>query len=104
MMLLTTTEQLPGRSYTVLGMVKGSTVQSKNAVADIGQSFKTIVGGELKSYTNMMDKARQIAEERMIAQAVSIGADAIVCVRYATSAIMGGAAEITAYGTAVKLN
>lgn len=103
-MLLTTIEQIPGKTYTVIGLVKGSTVQSKNAIADIGQSFKTIVGGELKSYTDMMDKARQVAEERMMTQAASYGADAIVCVRYATSAIMGGAAEITAYGTAVKLN
>lgn len=101
-MFLTTTEQIPGRNYTILGLVKGSTVQSKNAIADIGQSLKTIVGGELKSYTEMMEKARQIAEERMVANAAAYGADAIVSIRYATSAIMGGAAEITAYGTAVR--
>ncbi len=103
-MLLTTIEQIPGRTYTVIGLVKGSCVQSKNAIADIGQSLKTIVGGELKSYTDMMNKARQIAEERMMEQAAHYGADAIVGVLYATSAIMGGAAEITVYGTAVKLN
>lgn len=101
-MLLTTTDQIPGRNYTILGLVKGGTVQSKHIGSDIGQSFKTLVGGELKSYTDMMNKARSIAESRMIAEAEAMGADAIVCVRYATSAIMGGASEITAYGTAVR--
>ncbi len=80
----------------------GSTIQSKNIGKDIGQGFKTLVGGELKSYTKMMDEARNIAIERMTAQAQAMGADAIVSVRFSSSAIMAGAAEVMAYGTAVK--
>ena len=82
--------------------VKGSTVQTVNAIRDIGASLKTLVGGELKKYNEMMDKARQIATERMVEEARARGADAIVGVRYTTSAIMQSAAEIMAYGTAVK--
>lgn len=103
-MLLTTTEFIAGRTYTTIGMVRGSTIQSKHIGADIGSSFKTIVGGELKAYTDMLNQARDIATQRMIEQAAAMGADAIVTVRYATSAVMGGAAEVMAYGTAVKLN
>ena len=86
----------------MIGMVKGSTIQSKNIGHDIGQSFKTLVGGELKSYTDMMNAARQLATDRMVQEAQSLGADAVVNVRYASSAVMAGAAEVMAYGTAVK--
>ena len=103
-MLITTTEFIAGKTYSTLGLVRGSTIQSKHIGSDISQSFKTIVGGELKSYTDMLNKARDIAVQRMIEQARSIGADAIVSVHFATSAVMNGAAEVMAYGTAVKLN
>ena len=103
-MVLTTTEFIAGRTYSTLGLVRGSTIQSKHIGSDIGQSFKTIVGGELKSYTDMLNKARDIATQRMIEQALSMGADAIVSVRFTTSSVMNGAAEVMAYGTAVKMN
>ena len=102
-MLIITTETVPGREVTPLGLVKGSTIQSKHIGKDIGAGFKTIVGGELKSYTKMMEEARAIATDRMVAEAEALGADAVVCVRFATSAIMQGAAEVIAYGTAVKI-
>ena len=86
----------------MLELVKGSTIQTKNIGKDITQSFKNIVGGELKSYTKMMNEARDIATGRMIEAAEALGADAIVNIRYATSGIMQGAAEVMAYGTAVK--
>ena len=97
-----TTDYVSGKQLQTLGLVEGSTVQSKHIGRDIAASFKTIVGGELKGYTEMMNDARRKATERMIAQAEALGADAIVCVRYASSAVMDGAAEIMAYGTAVK--
>ena len=86
----------------MLGLVKGSTIQTKNIGKDISQSFKTLVGGELKAYNEMMNEARALATKRMVEEAVNLGADAVVNVRYASSAIMGGAAEVIAYGTAVK--
>lgn len=101
-MFIVTTNDIPGQSIQALGLVMGSTIQSKNIGHDIGQSFKTLVGGELKSYTQMMDEARNIAVQRMMAQAQQMGADGIVCLRFATSSIMAGAAEVMAYGTAVK--
>ena len=101
-MLIVTTETINGKELEMLGMVKGSTVQTVNAFRDIGAGLKTLVGGELKKYNEMMDKARQIATERMIEEAQRLGADAIVGARYATSAIMQSAAEVMAYGTAVK--
>lgn len=103
-MLITTIEQLPGQNVTPLGMVQGSTIQTKNIGRDITQSLKTIVGGELGAYTQMMDDARQIAINRMEQQARSLGADAIIGVRLSTSSIMQGAAEVVAYGTAVQFN
>ena len=102
-MLIITSESIPGREYQVLGLVKGNTVQTVNVIKDIGASFKTLVGGELKKYNEMMAAARNIATERMAAEAQQMGADAIVGVRYTTSSIMQGAAEIMVYGTAVKL-
>ena len=101
-MIITTTENIPGKKYEVLGIVKGCIVHSKNIGADIGASLKTLVGGEIHSYTDMIEEAREKAEERMKEQASRLGADGIVCVRYATSSVMQGASEIFAYGTAVK--
>ena len=97
-----TTDYITGKTLETLGLVEGSTVQSKHIGRDIAASFKTIVGGELKGYTEMMNEARKKATARMIEQAEAMGADAIVGVRYASSAVMDGAAEIMAYGTAVK--
>ena len=101
-MILVNTEYINGKELELLGLVKGSTIQSKNIGRDITQSFKTLVGGELKAYTDMMNEARDLATERMIAEAERLSADAIVNVRYASSAVMQGAAEVMAYGTAVK--
>ncbi len=101
-MLLVTTEKLPGKEIEVLGLVKGSTIQSKNIGRDIMSQFKTLVGGELTSYTAMMNEARALATKRMVEEATSLGADAVICMRYASSSVMTGAAEVMAYGTAVK--
>ena len=103
-MIIVTTDNIPGKTIEeVIGIVKGETVHSKHAGKDIMAGFKNLVGGELKSYTEMISDARRIATERMIADAEKIGADAIVGVRYGSSAITQGAAEMLAYGTAVKL-
>lgn len=101
-MLLVNTDYISGKQLITLGLVKGSTIQSKNIGRDITQSFKTLVGGELKAYTQMMNEARDLATNRMIAEAEALGADAIINVRFASSAVMQGAAEVMAYGTAVK--
>ena len=101
-MILVNTDYITGKKFEMLGLVKGSTIQSKHVGKDIAQSFKTLVGGELKSYNEMMNDARALATKRMVAEAESLGADAIVNIRYASSAIMQGAAEVIAYGTAVK--
>ena len=101
-MLIVTTETVSGREIEMLGLVKGSTIQTVNALRDIGAGLKTLVGGELTKYNEMMDKARNIATDRMIKEAERLGADAVVCFRYSTSSIMQSAAEIMAYGTAVK--
>lgn len=101
-MLLVTTDYIEGKKFEMIGLVKGSTIQSKHIGKDIGASFKTIIGGELKAYTQMMEEARGIATQRMTDEAEKLGADAVVNVRYATSAIMQGAAEVIVYGTAVK--
>ncbi len=101
-MLLTTTESLPGKHYEVLGIVKGGMVQSKHIGKDFMAGLKTIVGGEISEYTGMMEESRSIATERMIKGARQLGADAIICVRYSSASIMQSAAEIFAYGTAVK--
>ena len=101
-MILVNTEYISGKEIEMLGLVKGSTIQSKNIGRDITQSFKTIVGGELKAYTQMMDEARTLATKRMVEEAESVGADAVSNVRYSSASVMQGAAEIMAYGTAVK--
>ncbi len=101
-MILVNTDYISGKEFEMLGLVKGSTIQSKHIGKDIAQSFKTLVGGELKSYNEMMNEARALATKRMVGEAEMLGADAIVNIRYASSAIMQGAAEVIAYGTAVK--
>ena len=101
-MIVVNTEYIAGKELEMLGLVKGSTVQSKNIGRDITQSFKNLVGGELKAYTQMLDDARTIATQRMIAEADLLGADAIINLRFSSASVMQGAAEIMAYGTAVK--
>ena len=102
-MILTTTETISGRELETLGLVKGSTIQTVNAVRDIGAGLKTLVGGELTKYNEMMNNARALATKRMVEEAEGMGADAVVCVRYSSASVMQSAAEVMAYGTAVKL-
>lgn len=102
--MLITINEYPGKKIIeVLGYVKGSTVQTKNVGKDILASFKSLIGGEINSYTQMMNEARKIATERLLKDAEALGADAVIGFRLQTSSVMGGAAEIIAYGTAVKL-
>ncbi len=101
-MILVNTETISGKEFEMLGLVKGSTIQSKNIGRDITQGFKTLVGGELTAYNEMMNDARALATKRMVQEAEELKADAIVNIRYASSAIMQGAAEVIVYGTAVK--
>ena len=101
-MKIVTVDTLQGVNYEELGVVTGSTIRAKNMFADLGQQLKGIVGGELGSYTDMMEKARDIATQRMVDQAVRMGADAIVGVRYTTNSIMAQAAEVLVFGTAIK--
>ena len=101
-MLMVTTDYVAGKELEMLGLVKGSTIQSKHLGSDISQSFKTLVGGELKSYNEMMNTARALATKRMVQEAEELGADAIIGIRYASAAVMQGAAEVMAYGTAVR--
>ena len=101
-MILVNTDYISGKGLEMLGMVKGSTIQTVNALRDIGAGFKTLVGGELTKYNEMMNNARALATKRMVEEAEAMGADAVVNIRYASSAIMQGAAEVIAYGTAVK--
>ena len=101
-MILVNTDYISGKELETLGLVQGSTIQSKNIGRDISQGFKTLVGGELKAYTDMMNEARALATKRMVGEAEALGADGVVNIRYASSTVMQGAAEIIAYGTAVK--
>ncbi|MCH5258026.1 MAG: YbjQ family protein [Lachnospiraceae bacterium] len=101
-MIIVNTDYITGKELEMLGLVKGSTIQSKNVGHDLTQGLKTLVGGELKAYTDMMNEARDLATKRMVDDASRLGADAIVNVRYSSSAVMQGAAEVMAYGTAVK--
>ena len=101
-MLIVTTDYISGKELEMLGLVKGATIQTKHLGKDITQSFKTLVGGELSAYTEMMNDARALATKRMVQEAAAMGADAIVGVRYGSAAVMQGAAEVFAYGTAVK--
>ena len=101
-MILVTTDTISGKELETLGLVKGSTIQTVNAVRDIGAGLKTLVGGELTKYNEMMNNARALATKRMAAEAEAMGADAIVAVRYSSASVMQSAAEVMAYGTAVK--
>ena len=101
-MILVNTDYISGKELETISLVKGSTIQSKNIGKDIAQSFKTLVGGELKAYNEMMNDARALATKRMVAEAEELGADAVINIRYASAAVMQGAAEVIVYGTAVK--
>ena len=101
-MILVNTDYIAGKELEMLGLVKCSTIQSKHVGKDIAESFKTLVRGELSAYTQMMNEARALATKRMVEEAQRLGADAVVNVRYASSAVVQGAAEVMAYGTAVK--
>jgi uncharacterized protein YbjQ (UPF0145 family) len=101
-MILVNTVYISGKELETLTLVKGSTIQSKHLGNDIAQAFKTMVGGELKAYNDMMNEARALATKRMVEEAEALGADAVVNIRYASSAVMQGAAEVIVYGTAVK--
>ncbi len=103
-MIIVTIDNLPGKVITeCLGIVSGSTVQAKNAFKDIGAGLKSLVGGELKTYTDLMNKARSEAVRQMSENAQKIGADAVIGFRLQTSTVTSGASEVIAYGTAVKL-
>ena len=101
-MLLITLNYVPGKEIEALGIVKGTTVQTKNFGKDFMAGMKTLVGGELTSYTDMLTEARQIATKRMVDEAETLGADAVINVRYSSASMMQGAAEVVVYGTAVK--
>jgi|SRR5699024_1145608 len=101
-MILVNTDYIPDKKFEMLKLVKGSTIQTKHLGKDIGQTFKHLVGGELSSYNEMMDNARALATKRMVEEAEELDADAIINIRYASSAVMQGAAEVIVYGTAVR--
>jgi uncharacterized protein YbjQ (UPF0145 family) len=103
-MIITTTDFIPGREIAeVLDIARGSTVRARNIGRDIFAGLKGLVGGEIQEYTRLMADAREHAIDRMIADAESLGADAVINVRFTTAAVMQGASEILAYGTAVRL-
>ena len=102
-MLLLNIDYVPGKEVEPLGLVKGTVVQSKNVGKDFMAGMKTLVGGEITGYTEMLVEARQIATKRMVDEDAAMGADAVINVRFGSSAVMQGAAEVIAYGTAVKL-
>ena len=103
-MIVTTTSEVPDKKVVqILGVVKGNTVRARNLGRDIGAGFKNMVGGEIKTYTDMTTNARDEAFNRMVNQAIDLGADAVIEMRFMTSMIMTGASEMLAYGTAVKL-
>jgi len=102
--IITTGNEIPGKkSMKILGVVKGSTVRARNIGRDIGAGFKSIIGGEVKTYTEMTKDSREEAYNRMINAAIDLGANAIIGVRFTTSMVMAGASEMLAYGTAVKI-
>ena len=102
-MLLLNIEYVPGKEIEALGMVKGTVVQSKHFGKDFMAGMKTLVGGEIVGSTEMLIEARQIATKRMVDEAEAMGADAVVNIRYASASIMQSAAEMTVYGTAVRI-
>ena len=101
-MLLLNIDHIPGREIEAMGLVKGTVVYSKNFGKDFMASMKTLVGGELTGYTEMLTEARQIATKRMVDEAEAMGADAVICIRFGSASLMASAAEVVAYGTAVK--
>ncbi len=101
-MIITTTENIPGRNYEIIGLVNGNNIESKNVFRDFTQGIRNFTGGELKAYTDMMIKSRNVATQRMVEEAKSLGADAIIMVRYNTSSIVENSSEVHCYGTAVK--
>ena len=101
-MLLITLNYVPGKEIEALGVVKGTTVQTKNFGKDFMSGMETLVGGELSAYTEMLNEARQIATKRMVDEAEALGADAVINIRYGSASMMQGAAEVVVYGTAVK--
>lgn len=101
-MKLISIENYPGKEIEVLGLVKGTIVQTKNLGRDFMAGMKNLVGGELTGYTEMLTEARQIATKRMVDEAESLGADAVIGIRFSSAQMMQGAAEVVAYGTAVK--
>ena len=100
-MKLLSIEHIPGKEFEALGLVKGTIVQTKNFGKDFMAGMKTLVGGEIVGYTEMLTEARQIATKRMVDEAEALGADAIIGIRYGSSSLMQGAAEVVVYGTAV---
>lgn len=102
-MLILNIDYIPGKEIEALGLVKGSVVTSKHFGKDFMAGMKTLVGGEIASYTEMLEDARKIATKRMADNAAELGADAILNVRYTSASLMQSAAEVTAYGTAVKI-
>lgn len=102
-MKLLNIDYIPGKEIEELGIVKGGVVQAKHLGRDFMAGMKTLVGGEIKGYTELMDEARKIATKRMVDEAIALGADAVINVRYASSAVMQGASEVMVYGTAVKV-
>lgn len=101
-MLLLTINYVPGKEIEALGIAKGTTVQSKNFGKDFMSGMKGLVGGELTSYTEMLNEARQIATKRTVEDAEALGADAVINVRYGSASVMQGSAEVIVYGTAIK--
>lgn len=102
-MKLLSINYIPGKEIEALGMVKGTVVQTKNIGRDFMAGMKTLVGGEIVGYTEMLNEARQIAVKRMVDEAKELGADAVIDINYGSSQVMSGAAEVIAYGTAVKI-
>ena len=104
-MLLATIDRIPGKEITeVLGLVQGSTIRARHLGRDLMAGLRNVVGGEIKDYTQMLSEARELALQRMVKEAERLGADAVVGVRLATAQTMAGAAEVLAYGTAVRLS
>jgi len=103
-MLVTTTEEVPGKKVVkILGVVRGNTVRARNLGRDIGAGLKSLIGGEIKTYSEMTSQSRDEAFNRMVNQAIDMGADAVIGMKFMTSMVMTGASEMLAYGTAVKL-
>lgn len=100
--IVTTGNEISGKKFKIIGIVRGNTVRSRNIGRDIGAAFKNMVGGEIKSYTELISQSRDEAYNRMVNNAIELGADGIIGMRFGTSSIMSASSEILAYGTAVK--